>query len=149
MENKLNKELYVCEVVPRYRKKSKMKVQQLVSNLETYSFIMKIFPKSQMNLREVFGAVFVDQALNTKGYNILTYGGISASVVCVKQLLQNALLCNASGVIIFHNHPSGNKASSQADVKISKEIKIACKTIGMRLIDSMIITESGFNTVKF
>ena len=143
------KELYVCEVVPTYRKKSKMKAKRLVTNLETYDFITKIFPKKEMNLREVFGAIFLDQSLNTKGYNIITYGGISQSVVCVKQLLQNALICNSSGVIIFHNHPSGNNLPSQADIKVSKEIKKACEAISMRLIDSIIITENGINSIKF
>jgi DNA repair protein RadC len=143
------KELYVCEVVPTYRKKSKMKAKRLVTNLETYDFITKIFPKKEMNLREVFGAIFLDQSLNTKGYNIITYGGISQSVVCVKQLLQNALICNSSGIIIFHNHPSGNNSPSQADIKVSKEIKKACEAISMRLIDSIIITENGINSINF
>jgi len=58
----------------------------------------------------------------------------------VKLILQYALKANAHGIILAHNHPCGNLNPSEADLKITERIKLACETVEISLIDHLIIS---------
>lgn len=137
-------EMFVCEITAVYRKKKNIKKVRLSSNAETIKLIRRVFPKSEINHYESFGAIFLDNALNVIGYKILSKGGINGTVVDIRLLFQNALICNATRIIIFHNHPSGNVNPSIADIELKKRIKKAGKLLDINLIDSIIITEDSY-----
>ncbi|MBD3907313.1 JAB domain-containing protein, partial [Chryseobacterium muglaense] len=69
--------------------------------------------------------------------------GISSTLVDVRIILQAALLCNASGIIISHNHPSGNLKPSSCDIKMTTQIKEAAKLMSMTLLDHVIMTSDS------
>jgi DNA repair protein RadC len=52
-------------------------------------------------------------------------GGISGTVTDVRIILKTAILNTASGLVVAHNHPSGNMSPSEADIKITRKIKEA------------------------
>jgi len=78
------------------------------------------------------------------GVNCISEGGVSATVVDIKHVFQTALLCNASSIIICHNHCSGNVKPSPADHKICDAIKKSGEILGIELIDNVIITRENF-----
>jgi DNA repair protein RadC len=78
------------------------------------------------------------------GISCISKGGISGTVVDVKIILQTALKANASGLIISHNHPSGNLTASSEDIKITVKLKNACKLLDLSLLDHLIITDEGY-----
>jgi len=59
----------------------------------------------------------------------------------IKIILQAALKVHVSGIILTHNHPSGNLHPSEADKKRTFKIKEACKHLDLNLLDHIIITE--------
>ena len=71
-------------------------------------------------------------------------GGISGTVTDVRIIFQTAIKGNASGIILAHNHPSGNLSASEADTAITKKIKEAGKLLDITLLDHMIITEESY-----
>ena len=66
-------------------------------------------------------------------------GGVSGTVVDVKIIMRNALEQLASGLVICHNHPSGNKTASDKDRAITKTLKEASKLMDIQLLDHIII----------
>ena len=62
----------------------------------------------------------------------------------VRILFKNAVLLTASGVIVAHNHPSGNLNPSESDVKITKKIKEAGNLLDIQLLDHLIIYDSDY-----
>lgn len=54
--------------------------------------------------------------------------------------MQAVLLCNASGIIVAHNHPTRNLKPSSSDIKITAQIKEATKIMGIFLLDHIILT---------
>ena len=58
--------------------------------------------------QEVFGAIFVNMKNNIIGIHELSRGSLNASIVSPRDVFKTALLHNAAGMILFHNHPSGN-----------------------------------------
>ncbi|MEY5040629.1 MAG: repair protein RadC [Bacteroidota bacterium] len=74
----------------------------------------------------------------------LSKGGVAGTVVDVKIIVKEAINELASGIIIFHNHPSGNLDPSTADIQITKKIKEALLLVEINLLDHIIITPKSY-----
>lgn len=71
-------------------------------------------------------------------------GGISSTVVDVKLIIAEALKVLASGIILVHNHPSGEVKPSSADYALTEKIKKACVLLDISLLDHLIITRNNY-----
>lgn len=74
----------------------------------------------------------------------LTSGTSIASVFETKKAIKIAILESAESVILCHNHPSGSLHPSPQDDSLTRDLKEACKYMGMKLLDHVIITANGF-----
>jgi DNA repair protein RadC len=77
------------------------------------------------------------------GLTSISKGGISGTVTDVRIILQYAIKANASGIIICHNHPSGNVHPSETDKKITRKIKESGNLMDIQLLDHLIIIPEG------
>ena len=66
------------------------------------------------------------------------------TVVDVRIILQTALLAHASGIILSHNHPSGNMVASSSDNAITSKLKKACEILDITLLDHIILSDTGY-----
>jgi DNA repair protein RadC len=91
---------------------------------------------------------FVEQFLNRAnkvlGICEVSTGGTCATVADPKIIFSVALKGNASGIIVAHNHPSGNLKPSQTDIDLTKKLKEAGKFLELQLLDHVIITSEGY-----
>ena len=78
------------------------------------------------------------------GYHQLSNGGMTGAVVDVRVIFQVALKACATSIILAHNHPSGNLACSDADRKISTQIKQAGVILDIPLLDHLIMTTDSY-----
>jgi DNA repair protein RadC len=74
----------------------------------------------------------------------ISQGGISGTVTDVRLILNAAVEKLASGIILAHNHPSGNLSPSDADLKITKKIKEAAMLLDLSLLDHLILSDQGY-----
>jgi DNA repair protein RadC len=74
----------------------------------------------------------------------ISQGGISGTVTDVRIILKQALENMASGIILVHNHPSGNLKPSDSDTTITQKVKDAGKLMDIAVLDHIIISESGY-----
>jgi len=70
-------------------------------------------------------------------------GGLAGTVTDARMILAAALLSYSTGIILTHNHPSGNTEPSQADKDITTKIKQACDIMQITLLDHVILTPKG------
>ncbi len=70
----------------------------------------------------------------------ISKGGLSATVVDIKLIMSIALKSLSSGIILSHNHPSGNLEPSYEDNKLTRRIKEACELMDIKLLDHIILT---------
>ncbi|HZJ73488.1 MAG TPA: DNA repair protein RadC [Perlabentimonas sp.] len=70
----------------------------------------------------------------------ISEGGFTATIVDVRKIMRAALLNHAIGLILCHNHPSGNHSPSDDDIRITKKIKQAASTLDITLLDHVIVT---------
>ena len=96
---------------------------------------------------------FVMLALDTKnkivGAFTITIGTINSSLVNTRGIFQKALLCNASKIILAHNHPSGNSEPSKEDISVTKNINECGELLGIELLDHIVIGDNEYTSLKF
>ena len=78
------------------------------------------------------------------GYHQLSKGGMTGAVIDVRVIFQVALKACATSLILAHNHPSGNLDTSDADRKVTRQIKEAGKILDIPLLDHLIMTTDSF-----
>ncbi len=70
-------------------------------------------------------------------------GGISGTIADIKLIMSTALKC-PSGLILVHNHPSGQLFPSRADKRLTMNIENACNLLEIELLDHLIISSNGY-----
>jgi len=78
------------------------------------------------------------------GYHQLSKGGMAGTVVDVRLIYQVALKACATSLILAHNHPSGNLETSDADRRVTNQIKQAGVIMDIPLLDHLIMTTDSF-----
>lgn len=128
-----------------YKAKSKIESPVIVSSGLSEGFMRKVFPKDQIDVKEFFYVLALDRANKVIGYTQLSSGGATSTVVDVAMLAQWVLLQGARGVIVGHNHPSGQRLPSVGDSRLTKQIKDALKLFNITLLDHIILMpEEGY-----
>lgn len=74
----------------------------------------------------------------------ISHGGLSETAVDVRIIIREALLANATIIVLCHNHPSNNTRPSADDDRLTKKLKEACDTMRLYLADHVIITDGGY-----
>ncbi len=93
---------------------------------------------------EVFGVVYLNRANRIITYELISKGGITGTVADTRIILKNAIMQGATGIILYHNHPSGNLQASQADIILTKKIISAAEFMDIKVLDHLIISHEGY-----
>ena len=104
--------------------------------------------KDTIGLEEQLKVLYLNRRNQVIGLYTVSVGGVAGTVVCNKKILACGLKIVASGMIIAHNHPSGNKQLSKQDKTITKSLKECGKIMDIKLLDHIIILPNG-NFVSF
>lgn len=98
--------------------------------------------------RESAKILHLDTKNQIVGVENVSTGSLNASIVHPREAVKGAILNNSNAVIFVHNHPSGNPEPSIEDMNIHKKLKEAFGTVGIDLLDSMIIGKDGHISLR-
>ncbi|MXS72717.1 DNA repair protein [Flavobacteriaceae bacterium W22] len=119
--------------------------QQKISNsIETYSLIINNWNLDTIEMFEEVKILLLNKSNKVLGVYDLSKGGMSSSIIDVKIVLSIALKSLASGIIIVHNHPSGNLSPSKADIDITEKLKSAFNLMDITVLDHLIISKDNY-----
>jgi len=93
---------------------------------------------------EEFWLLMLNRANRVLGRFKVSQGGLSGTVIDTRIILKKALDNLASSIIVCHNHPSGNKQPSDADLKITEKLKKAAEMLEIKLLDHVIIADKSY-----
>uniref|UniRef100_A0A7C1WZJ2 JAB domain-containing protein n=1 Tax=Pseudomonas graminis TaxID=158627 RepID=A0A7C1WZJ2_9PSED len=88
---------------------------------------------------EVFGCLFLDSKNRVQTFEVLFHGTINTAHVHARQVVKRALAHNSAGLILCHNHPSGVKDASEADIDLTRHLKQALALVDVVVLDHLII----------
>ena len=75
---------------------------------------------------------------------MITVGTIKSTQIDHRRIIKEALMCNATAIILFHNHPSGNPAPSASDMNETNKLKKACDIFDISLLDHIIVADKSY-----
>lgn len=110
-------------------------------------FFRGIFPDEVMEHHEEMWIGYLNNANRPIGFMQLSKGNANSTVVGIKALVQGAVMCNASGVVMMHNHPSGNKTPSEADITLTSRIKKGLELFDIKLVDHIVLTLDSYTSM--
>ncbi len=102
-----------------------------------------LFPEEDC-CRENAWLLTVDAKMNVTGVLHLSMGGTTSTDIDKRLIVKAALDTYSKGILLAHNHPSGNPLPSKADIENTNQIRTALKAFGLNLIDHIILGEDSF-----
>lgn len=102
----------------------------------------------QSKRKENFVVLYLNSRKMLLGKEYITLGSADVSYIDPREVFIPALKYNSSGIIIIHNHPSGEPTPSQEDKEITKHILSAGELLNIELVDHIIISETGYFSFK-
>jgi DNA repair protein RadC len=134
----------ISEITISYKPSRRLTEMPLLNNsTSTHALVRRLFPEDQVTLQEQFIILYLNRSNRIIGCYRHTVGGITGTVADIRLILAVALKCAATGIVLAHNHPSGNVKPSGADVELTKKIKDAAAVMDIRLLDHIIISPWG------
>ena len=133
----------VAEIKVSYSNTNPDRVQ-VTNSQKIFEVIMKHWDLDILEYQEQIKVILLNRANIVLGIYEMSKGGISGTVVDIRIILGVALKCNASAIILVHNHPSGKLVPSEHDKAITKRLKEACNLLEVYLLDHLIISKFGY-----
>jgi DNA repair protein RadC len=103
-----------------------------------------LFPQETICLQEQFVVLYLNRANRVIGSYQLSKGGLTGTIADVILILCVALKTLVTGLILAHNHPSGNLKPSEADIQLIQKLKDASKLMDIEWLDHMILNSNGY-----
>jgi DNA repair protein RadC len=91
---------------------------------------------------EVFGVMFLDNKHRLIDFKEMFRGTIDSASVYPREIVKEALACNAAAMVLTHNHPSGDAEPSAADRAITAKIKAALALVDIRVLDHIVVSRT-------
>lgn len=88
---------------------------------------------------EQFGVVLLDARRGVMGARIVSSGSVDATPADPRAIFREAILARAAGVVVFHNHPSGDPTPSTEDVAVTRRLVAAAAIVGIEIVDHLIL----------
>lgn len=126
------------------RRRNDTEPEKRVRITDSHTAFQTIYPHLSDLNHEEFWVIFLNRANAVIGKQNVSKGGVSGTVVDPKVVFKMAVQFPASGIILAHNHPSGNLKPSQADHQITRKLKEAGKALDIPVLDHLIIGDGNY-----
>lgn len=98
--------------------------------------------------REQVRVLFLSGGDRLVADEILFQGSVDATSLAPRPIIHRALDLAASGLIIVHNHPSGEAAPSRSDLAATRRLQAVCRELEITLHDHLIVARQGWNSFR-
>lgn len=129
------------ELGRRRKEENVQKVSKITCSKDAFYLFQPIIGDLE---HEEFWVLFLNNANNVIRKKQISVGGKTETLVDVRIVFGLALECNATSLLIAHNHPSGSLQPSQSDKNLTQKLKQAGLTLDIKLLDHIIVTEERY-----
>jgi DNA repair protein RadC len=112
---------------------------------EVYDAVMPYYKGAD---REILSVLCLDAQNQPNSFNVASIGALNTTRTRPAEILKAAILSNALGLILIHNHPSGELDPSPEDLEFTRAVQRACELVGVDLYDHVIVTDDGFTSLR-
>ena len=123
-------------------KKTNVLTSQIKSSKQAYELFNQLW--QGIDFKESVNVLYLDNNSDLLCFYRLSTGGLTGSIIDVREVLSIALRIKSTAFIIAHNHPSGRLDPSTADVQITQKLKQCASILDLNLLDHLIVTSQSF-----
>ena len=128
------------EAAIQYARREQIKQTEDKHKITSSRDIIELLKPYYYNLEtEHFYCVFLNRANKVLAIELISQGGMTATVVDQRVIFRKALLNKATCIILSHNHPSGNNQPSEQDIQLTKNMKNSGHILEIQILDHVII----------
>ena len=135
------------EITLKY-KTGNYKKTKISTSLDAFQVLLQLYDDDTVDYKETAYVLFLNKANNTIGWIKISEGGTSSTIIDQKIIFATALKCNASGIILSHNHPSGQLRTSDEDRKMTSNLATIWYIMGIEVLDHVIVCRSGYYSMN-
>ena len=128
-------------------KKNNIKISErplITSSYDSYKILMASWNMGCISFTESFKVILLNKANRVLGIKEISSGGMTACIADPKIIFMTALASGACGIVLAHNHPSGNLNPSKADLDITEKLKNGGQLLDIAVLDHIIVTHVNF-----
>ena len=143
---RVNKYELICEKVTGYNTDIIDKTMNSPDNIAR--FIIQTLQSDRFST-EHFMVFMLDTKLKVIGFCDISQGSLDTALVHPREVFQPAMMtAKCAGIIVAHNHPSGDPSPSHEDIMTTDRLNDAGKILGIRLIDHVIVGDGNWISLK-
>ncbi|WP_166670843.1 RadC family protein [Olivibacter sp. XZL3] len=140
-----NRMFRMSELKVVYNPRMDQRKQPMIKDSDTaYRVLMEVWNLDTLWYKEDMLAIYLNIENRVIGFAKIASGSMDCTLADVRIIYAIALKVCATGVIVAHNHPSGNLNASNADKMLTAKIKNAGELLDIRLLDHLIVTGNGY-----
>jgi DNA repair protein RadC len=117
---------------------------KITTSKDAYVLFRENWDDMTINLYEEFKVLLVDNSNRCMGIAKISQGGITSTTVDIRLIFALAMKARANGIILGHNHPSGNTRPSFSDIELTQKIMEAGKVLDVQVLDHLILGEDKY-----
>lgn len=137
--------LKVAEVEITYNPKFKVSERpQINSSKQAYQILIRQWNKGKIELIEEFKILLLNRRNRVLGIVHISSGGFSGTIADPKVTFSAALKACASGIILFHSHPSGELDPSREDIALTNKLSNGGALLDLKILDHLVISKDSF-----
>ena len=141
----VHKTFKVAEVEISYKPDYKVSERpQISSSNDAYNVMIDQWDSGKLELLEEFKILLLNRRNRVLGVVNISQGGLSSAIADPKVIFATALKSCASGIILAHNHPSGEIDPSREDIALTNKIKAGAELLDLKVLDHLIISKDSF-----
>ena len=141
----VQKTFKVAEVEISYKPHYKVSERpQISKSNDAYQILIQQWNMDKIELLEEFKILLVNRRNRVLGLVDISQGGLSGTVADPKVIFAAALKSCATGIVLAHNHPSGELDPSGEDIALTNKIKPGAELLDLKVLDHLIISKDSF-----
>lgn len=117
---------------------------KITNSKDAFDVLLQNWDCTKIEFVEQFKVVLLNKANKVLGIYEVSSGGVTSTIADPKLIFAAAIKANACGVIIAHNHPSGNVRPSEADISLTRKLREGGRFLEVEILDHIILSKDAF-----
>jgi DNA repair protein RadC len=97
---------------------------------------------------ECFVVLMLNTRRRVKGHYLVSIGTLDTLLVHAREVFRLAIMTSAAAIVVAHNHPSGDPAPSEADIKVTRDLIRAGQLLRIEVVDHIVMGNPGFKSLR-
>lgn len=135
----------ISEFFARIQTRKVKKLSSIAGPKDIYNYMRYIIAYAP---HEKVAAIFLNSKNAIMGHQIIAEGVVNSTSLYPRSVVELAVKNNAAGIILSHNHPSGDSTPTPADIEMTKVVEQALEVLSIKLVDHVVVCANEFSSMK-